>query len=226
MPENHRHSRFMRQAAAQLEEVMQKKLSPEEREKGAVALAASMLREATRIQSFKEKRLQAQLARMMHDAKGKAFTTYMTDQCFRSSRSPRIADQMIFLIHQLGVPSYLSLSKRLQLSVFEKCGHIFSHLFVPLAILGLRSETSSVILPGERAALSKHMEMRRQQGVRINLNHLGEAILGEREAKRRLDVYLHDLEQKDVEYISVKISTIFSQINLLAWEKNLNTLSD
>ena len=70
------------------------------------------------------------------------------------------------------------------------------------------------------------MEKRRLEGVRLNLNHLGEAILGEEEAKRRLGVYLSDLEQPDIEYISVKISTIYSQIHLLGWEATLEALAE
>ncbi len=68
------------------------------------------------------------------------------------------------------------------------------------------------------------MHKRRLEGVRLNLNHLGEAILGEEEAKRRLNVYLQDLSSDDIEYVSIKISTIFSQINLLAWDKTISIL--
>jgi len=95
-----------------------------------------------------------------------------------------------------------------------------------LATWTLRRETRTVILPGEKKALSSHMRKRRAQGVRLNLNYLGEAILGEGEARRRLEVYLHDLAQPDVEYVSIKISTIFSQINLLSHEKTLSILEE
>ncbi len=54
--------------------------------------------------------------------------------------------------------------------------------------------------------------------MRLNLNQLGEAILGEEEAGRRLDAYLELLAREDVEYISVKISSVFSQINLVAFD--------
>ena len=45
--------------------------------------------------------------------------------------------------------------------------------------------------------------------MRLNLNQLGEAILGEEEAARRLDAYLALLARDDVEYISVKVSSVF-----------------
>lgn len=219
-------SSFMEQARNQLESIKGKTLTLEQREAAAVELAANMLKEANRTMTWEEKKLQAELARMMRDPKGKAFTTSMTDQCFRSRKTARVANQMVYLLNQFGIPSYLNLAKRLQLGVFQMLGKTFSPIFVPLATYMLRRATAKVILPGDPHALSKHMHLRRQQGVRLNINHLGEAILGEEEAKRRLHVYLKDLERDDFEYISVKISTIYSQIHLLGWEKTLETLSD
>jgi len=223
---NSRHeSPHMHAAIDLLESVSGKAMTVPDRQKLAVELAAQMLSEANRIQTRKEKRRQAELARMMRDPRGKAFTTAMTDQCFRSRKSGRVAAQMSYLLNLFGIPRYLSVFKRIQLAVFQVCGRMFSFLFVPMATLILRRETSSVILPGEKSALAAHMRKRRLEGVRLNLNHLGEAILGEEEAKRRLAVYLHDLKQDNIEYVSIKISTIFSQINLLAWDKTIDTLS-
>jgi len=219
-------SHLIQQAKQKLEAASHAPMSLEQRQKSAIELAALMLEEANSIQTFKEKKLQAQLARMMKDPKGKVFTTYMTDQCFRSNRSPRIADQMVYLLNQFGIPKYLAWIKRMQLAAFNVLGKPLSYLFVPMATWMLRKETSTVILPGEPKALSHHMHLRRQQGVRLNLNHLGEAILGEEEAIRRLNVYLKDLKRDDIEYISVKISTIFSQIHLLGWEKSLHQLAE
>jgi RHH-type proline utilization regulon transcriptional repressor/proline dehydrogenase/delta 1-pyrroline-5-carboxylate dehydrogenase len=191
-----------------------------------VELAALMLEEANKIQTRFERKKQAELARMMRDPRGKAFTTMMTDQCFRSKKSGRVAHQMVYLLNQFGIPKYLDWSKRLSLAAFQVAGRVFSPIFVPMATWTLRRQTKTVILPGEKHALSKHMHKRRKEGVRLNLNHLGEAILGEEEALHRLQVYLHDLAQEDIEYVSVKISTIFSQINLLGWDKTVETLAD
>lgn len=217
----------IRKAAELVRSVHGKTLTLQEREKASIELAAHLLNEANRIQTFKEKRIQAQLARMMRDPRGKAFTTSMTDQCFRSHRSPRIANQLVYLLRQFGIPRYLTAFKRFQLSAFSVVGEAMSYLLVPLVIYMLRHETSAVILPGEKRALAHHMQKRRKEGVRLNLNHLGEAILSEEEALSRLNVYLKDLsEDENIEYVSIKISTIFSQINLLAWEKTLDILSD
>lgn len=198
----------------------------EQREKKAVELASYMLQEAIKTETFSEKKKQAQLSRMMQDPQGKAFTTSMTDQCFRSKTSSRVANQLIFLLDRFGIPKYLGFFHRSQLAAFRLLAPALSGVLVPLVRFMLRKETSSVILPGEESALSQHMQLRREQGVRINLNHLGEAILGEKEADRRLNVYLNDLTRSDIEYISIKISTIYSQIHLLAWEKNIEVLAE
>ena len=99
-------------------------------------------------------------------------------------------------------------------------------LVVPPIIARLRHETQSVDparrgggappLPGER----------RGDGTRLNLNQLGEAILGEAEAARRLEAYLALLARDDVEYISVKVSSVFSQINLVAFRDTVERIKE
>ena len=219
-------SSYLQQAMQIISSAHGKQMSLHEREKQSVELAANMLNEANRTMTFSEKRIYAELSRMMRDPVGKVFTTNMTDQCFRSHRSSRVANQLIYLINQLGIPRYLSSSKRAAIAMFQILGRPLSWLLVPMVTFTLRRATARVILPGEKEALDKHMARRRLEGVRLNLNHLGEAILGEAEAKHRLEVYLKDLEQDNIEYISIKISTIYSQIHLLGWEQTLEALAE
>lgn len=204
----------------------QPSLSAEKKEEKAINLANFLLEESIRIQTHQEKKTQKELARMMEDSQGKAFTIKMTDECFRSHRSKRIANQLVYLLKEFGIPHYVSWFKQTQLYLFKIFGRSLYVILVPLAKKALRKATSKVILPGDQRELSKHMLERRKQKVRLNLNHLGEAILGEEEAIRRLNIYLNDLKQKDIEYVSIKISTIFSQINVLDWDKTISILSE
>jgi RHH-type proline utilization regulon transcriptional repressor/proline dehydrogenase/delta 1-pyrroline-5-carboxylate dehydrogenase len=208
-----------------IDSVRGKPLTTTQRQKLAVELSREMLSEALLVETARERRRQEELARMMRDPKGKAFTMAMTDQGFRSARPSRVANQLVYLLKVFGIPEFLSPLKRLELSTFSLVGESLAPVLVPMVKGVIRKEASTVILPGEGRALLKHTEKRREEGVRINLNHLGEAILGEAEAKRRLEVYLKDLEQPYVEYVSIKISTIFSQINLLAWDHTLEELA-
>jgi len=217
-------SQYLDQAKKLIDEVKGKTLSVEERREIAIELAASILSESRRTQTNAEHRIQAQLDRMMDDPIGKVFTTSLTDECFRSQNNRRVADQVNYLIQKLGIPKYLSYIKKLGLLTFKVFGNSLPQVFVPIFKSMLRSETSTVILPGERRRLARHMSKRRKEGIRVNLNHIGEAILGEEEAEKRLQIYLDDLARPEVEYISVKISTIYSQINLLAWDETLEIL--
>lgn len=206
--------------------VVGQSLTIEERKDKAIELAGLMITAANENQTREEKKQQGQLARMMNDPVGKVFTTCMTDQCFRSDKSARIANQLSYLIKKLGTPSYLPFDRKLGLRAFKLFGPLLPSVLVPMTKLMLRQETSNVILPGEPKELSQHLKKRRKENVRVNLNHLGEAILGEEEALKRLQIYVDDLKKPDIEYISVKISTIYSQLNLLAWESTLKTLSE
>lgn len=209
-----------------LEQVRGKPQTMAERKKRAIELAAFLLEETNRTMTSSERKIQQQLSRLMEDPVGKTFTTAMTDQCFRSSSHFRVADQMIYLLEQLGVPKYLDAIKRAQLFVFKLLGSYIARFFVPLAMWSLRRETARVILPGEPALLTRHLRERKKEGVRVNLNHLGEAILSEEEARKRLSTYLEDLKNPDIDYMSVKISTIFSQIHLLAFEDTVDLIAE
>ena len=209
-----------------LDRVKGNPLSLTERKKLALELAALMLYEASRSTTPQEHAVQDQLARLMRDPKGKAFTTALTDQCFRSHSHKRVADQMIYLLNQLGIPQYLDRLQKAELFIFRLLGPQIASLLVPIATYSLRQETSRVILPGEPSKLKKHLHERRQQGIQLNLNHLGEAILSEMEAKKRIEIYLEDLKNPDIDYMSVKISTIFSQINLLAFDETVHSIGE
>lgn len=209
-----------------LDQVTGKSLSNQKRIDFAIQLASLLLQEARDRQTLKEASMQGKLAKMTADPIGKAFTTMMTDECFRSHCPPRVVNQLCYLIDKMGIPRYLPLLDRVKLKAFRILGPIFPRIFTAMTKRTLRQETSGVILQGEAKPLEKHLIQRRKNGVRINLNRLGEAILGENEAANRLKTYLEDLESPAIDYISVKISSLFSQINLLGVENTIKILSE
>ena len=183
----------------------------------AVDLAETLLREARAQQTPAEHAQARKLARMMSDPHGKELTIALADQAFRSHRPERIADQLAYLLERYGVPQYMDWWERVALLLGGAMAHYLPSLVVPPIVARLRHETQNVILPGEEEDLRRYVEDRRRAGMRLNLNQLGEAILGEAEAGRRLEAYLALLARDDVEYISVKVSSVFSQIDLVAF---------
>src|SRR5262249_56741412 len=137
-----------------------------------------------------------------------------------------IGDQLAYLLERYGVPRFMEWWGRVALMLGGVMGHYLPSVVVPPIVARLRHETESLILPGEEAELHRYLTERRAAGIRLNLNQLGEAILGEDEAARRLDAYLELLTHEDVEYISVKVSSVFSQINLVAFRHTVERVKD
>jgi RHH-type proline utilization regulon transcriptional repressor/proline dehydrogenase/delta 1-pyrroline-5-carboxylate dehydrogenase len=192
----------------------------------AVELAEALLREALAQQTPDERSQARKLARMMADPHGKELTIALADQAFRSHRPERIADQLAYLLERYGVPRYMDWWERVALLLGGAMAHYLPSLVVPPIVARLRSETQNIILPGEEDDLKQYLDERRRSGMRLNLNQLGEAILGEAEAARRLEAYLALLARDDVEYISVKVSSVFSQIDLVAFRPTVARVAE
>jgi len=190
----------------------------------AVILAQELLAAAQANQSDAERDQAQKIARMMEDPRGKALTIALADQAFRSHRPARVADQLRHLLDRYGAPGYMEWWERSALNLGGVLAHYLPSMVVPPLVARLRQETRTVILPGEEAELRRYLQKRRQRGTRLNLNQLGEAILGEEEARRRLQAYLELLARPDVEYISVKVSSIISQINLVAFDATVEMI--
>ena len=192
----------------------------------AVAVARLLIQRAQELQTPQERRQQAELNRMISHPQDKATLVEMTDQAFRTTINRRVADQLTHILDVQGIPRFFSGLDRTMLRGFQSFGGFMPGVAVPLVKEKMRRETANVILPAEPDLLTPHLRERHAEGLRMNVNFLGEALLGEQEATRRLNRYLAALQQPEVECISVKISTIYSQISPLARQHTLNLLAD
>jgi RHH-type transcriptional regulator, proline utilization regulon repressor / proline dehydrogenase / delta 1-pyrroline-5-carboxylate dehydrogenase len=192
--------------------------------KDALALACAWQDRANDLLTEEEKAIQAQMQRLMDHPMDKVVLTRMIDQSFRSRDSARVADQVHAILTAHGIPDFFPKVERLLIQMFLGPGRLFPALTVPKMIEKMRESSSRAIISGEADALGAYLERRKQEGVRVNINHLGEALLGEAEARRRLETYIADLGNPAIEYISVKISTIYSQIHPLAFDHTVATL--
>lgn len=192
----------------------------------AVALAAEWLELARKDMKSGERKQSAQLARMMHDPAGKALTFAMADQVFRPPSHSRSAARFRALVHDYGVPKYLPAVEQVGMKLGAAASVMAPGVVMPLVTAKLRGESSSVVLPGEDASLKPHLQARRAAGMKMNLNQLGEAILGEEEAENRMQAVIARIASPDCDYLSVKISAIFSQIHLIAHPETLDKLKD
>jgi RHH-type transcriptional regulator, proline utilization regulon repressor / proline dehydrogenase / delta 1-pyrroline-5-carboxylate dehydrogenase len=203
-----------------------KALTRGERTDKACTLATFLAIATWQEKTAAEKKQETWMARMVLDPKGRAFLTAMADQAFRSQSEVRTASQLVYLLQQKGIPPFLPLIDRIKFLIFTCLGNKLSHYFVPVIRKQMRKHATQVLLPSTLKEQAAYFHQCRSEKIRLNINHLGEAIFGENEALRRFKVYLEDLTNPQIDYISVKISTIFSQINMVGFAESLTILSE
>lgn len=190
----------------------------------SVELAEAWLRESNRVKSKRQVEFDEKVAKMVHNPVNKIFLTELIDQSFRPSEAKRISDQLAYLLRKYENVDLFDEFETLLVELFQKVGKHLPRVSVPAVVNRIRQETSDVILDGEKDALIKHIRRRRSEDVGVNLNIIGEALLGEGEAEKRIQIYQDALSLSEVNYISIKISTIYSQIVPLAFDQTVETL--
>ena len=191
----------------------------------AIELAGKWQDRANELWARRELTRRSKFARLFETAEDKVILTKLIDQGFRSANNRRTADQIHYLLTEYGIPGFFSTLERFLMVVFIYAGRFLPGLTVPGMIKKIRWDSSHLIIPGEAKALNAYLQKRRNQGLRVNLNYIGEEVVGEQEAWSRLGVYLKALENPAVEFISVKISTIYSQIQPLAFDHTVDILT-
>ncbi|MDM8518335.1 hypothetical protein QUF76_19240 [Desulfobacterales bacterium HSG16] len=192
----------------------------------AVEIAEIWQKKANELVTKDEKSVQQMMMRLLRNPMDKVVLTKMIDQSFRAKSTKRVADQVSYVMNKFGVPKFFSTPEKALMNIFLAVGQHVSMISIPQMIKKIRQDSSRSIIPGELDQLHAHLKKRKQEEVRMNLNHLGEAVLGEDEAAGRLDTYIKDMEDPEIEYISVKISTIYSQISSLAFDHTVEVLKD
>ncbi len=191
----------------------------------SVRLAARIQAEADAGRGRVERARQARVARLLDDPEGLAFTIALTDEVLRIRDPSRAARQLRSLVSGLGSPRFLGPLDRTLLRVGLAAAERLPELVMPLVAARLRSELAGYVLPAEPWRLRRYLERRRVEGTRVNLNLLGEAILGDAEADRRLEGVLGLLGRSDVDYVSVKVTSICAQVNPAAFDEEVERVA-
>lgn len=190
----------------------------------SVELAELLLRAARHLSEREERRARTTLAAMMDDPAGKAFTTALADRAHRSADAARAAGTLRHLLEVHGVPRFLSRFGRLQLRAVERLAQLPGALVRVGIEREVRRQTRGLILDARPDALEAHLAARAREGIAVNVNLLGEEVLGEEEAAARVEAYRALAAHPRVEAVSVKISGIDSQIESFAFDAALARL--
>lgn len=190
----------------------------------AVELAADLLAASHHHDTPASRAHAKKIAALLADPDAKSFTLDLTDRVLRSP-SPRTAAHALHtILARHGTPKFLRPFERLLLHIANTAARFLPGIVVPQINAHLRRDTRTVVVPAAKKPLHKFLNSRKTNNFRTNLNLLGEAVLGEQEAAARLQQNLDTLADPKVSYLSVKLSSVFSQINLVAYENTLDQL--
>jgi len=148
----------------------------------------------------------AQLAALLRDPAGLPFTVGFVDGVVRPE-DPRVAAKRLAELAR-EVPAFLPWHLRAGVRLAAVGAGIAPALVVPLVRRALRGLVRHLVIDASPARLGRAIDRLRTPGTRLNVNLLGEAVLGEREAARRLQRTTDLLERADVDYVSVKVSAV------------------
>lgn len=167
-----------------------------------------------------EKKEQKKYAILIQNPNDKTLLSKLLDESSQIHDNKKLARRMKVLIERYGVPEFFSSSDAFLLQLFTKFGYWFDSIAVPLFKNRLRSDTAKVIINEKPSFLNQHLNERRKQNIGQNVNLLGEVVLGDGEANNRYNHYLEALKDPRINYISIKISGIYAQINPLNYAQN------
>jgi RHH-type transcriptional regulator, proline utilization regulon repressor / proline dehydrogenase / delta 1-pyrroline-5-carboxylate dehydrogenase len=215
-----------RRAREILSVVSGRPLSLGELESKSLELAGALFDLAESCVEADESVRRRRLARLLGDPRGQLLSVLLTDRVARDKTFEHSAEQVSYLVSRLGVPKFMTPAERLQLTLGSAVGSLAPHLTGKLIARHIREEVSGLVFPLDAPALRAYLEHRKSQGISVNVNQLGEEVLGESQAVRRLHEYIALCERPEVETISVKLSSLYSQIDLFAWESSQAVLTE
>ena len=118
--------------------------------------------------------------------------------------------------------SFLPAALQMAVRTGGRMAPIAPDIVVPAARNALRQLVGHLVVDARPGPLTRTLKALRSSGVRLNLNLLGEAVLGDREAESRLEGTMNLLARDDVDYVSIKISAVVNQLDLWAHEATVD----
>ncbi|WP_162941473.1 bifunctional proline dehydrogenase/L-glutamate gamma-semialdehyde dehydrogenase [Desertimonas flava] len=190
----------------------------------SIALADRLLRAAQQGATSAERRQQERLGALVTDPDGRDLVQRLTDEVLRLDR-PRAAAGRFGSLVASGVPRSVGAADRLLMRAGAVAGRLAPFAVVPLMKRRIVAETRGLVIPAENGPLTKHLSRRSADGTRQNLNLLGEAILSDAEAATRIDRVVALLRRPDVDYVSVKISSLCALLDVYAFDHTLDRIA-
>lgn len=158
-----------------------------------------------------------QLAGVLKDPNGLDFTVGFVDGVVRPEDLAVAARNLAALAPK--VPAFLPWYMRGAVRLGGTVAPALPQVVIPIARRVLREMVGHLIVDATDAKLGPAIAKIRKDGIKLNVNLLGEAVLGEHEASRRLEGTHKLLARPDVDYVSIKVSSTVAPHSAWAFDE-------
>ncbi len=146
------------------------------------------------------------LAKVLEDPAGLDFTVEFVDGVIRPEDMRVAANNLQQLTKT--APTFLPAWLRIPAQVGGTVGYLAPDVVVPAARKVFSELVGDLVVDVTDHKLGPVIEKLRADGSRLNINLLGEAVLGDAEADRRLAANTKLLQRDDIDYVSLKVSAV------------------
>lgn len=191
----------------------------------SIERARELIQSSEKLRTRRENANRKRFGRLFKDPKAIEVTITLTDEVMR--------------IHSMreAITIFNHAAKKASVKGFGPF-NAFGLKFIRIVAIGLpgvvvrlvhqrvRALSKDLILPAEQERLAKHLGKRKAEGIRLNINVLGEAVLGQREADERFARLIEMIHRPEVDYISVKLSAVVAQMITIDHNGSLEKVCD
>jgi RHH-type proline utilization regulon transcriptional repressor/proline dehydrogenase/delta 1-pyrroline-5-carboxylate dehydrogenase len=182
----------------------------------AAALASDLLQEARTRESAAHRRHRHRLGALLNDPAARALVLGAIDRVIRQSSPQHAAAALRSIVSRSGTPAILSPAERAAVHLAATASTIAPSAVMDGVLRTLHRRGSRFIVAGDNASISRRIAERRADGAHLNFSVLGDPVLGEDKARRRMAFVLERLAHPEVEHFSIRLPAVFTQIDPLA----------
>ena len=164
------------------------------------------------------------LAGVLRDPLGLDFTLGFVDRVVRPE-DLRVAARNLETLSR-AIPKFLPWYLRAAILLGGGFAPLLPWLIVPIARRVLRGMVAHLVIDATPKKLDKTLHRLRRQRIRLNMNLLGEAVLGDEESDRRLEGTRELLQRSDVDYVSIKVSSVAAQLSMWAFDETVTRVAE
>lgn len=177
----------------------------------AVENTKELIAEAEPNQKLYDKASRKRFTRLFKDPAAISVTVTLTDEVMRIKSAKHAAKLLSGAAKKASISGF-GLINAVGLKTIGLIGNVLPKPVLFAVDTQVKRLSKGIIIPAEKSKLARQIKRRNKSAIRLNINVLGEAVLGQREADERFERVIEMLHRPEVDYVSVKLSSVVAQI--------------